>query len=110
MLAKIYRPQQAAVIRLTSGEEVNIGFVVESGTKRMVNIFAVERGAGDWLAVDVRKIPALGNLFAGVGGSERNRLQVVGEALSTAFASRADLAWALAGIANEFAPVGASAN
>lgn len=103
MLSKIYKPEPAAVVELASGEEVQLGFVVESDIKRLGYIFAVEREVGSRLAFDVRKVEALEDVFAGVSRADKSRLRAVGEAISTAFESREALAWALLGNADEFA-------
>lgn len=103
MLAEIYRPEPAAKIGLASGEEVQMGFVVEGASKRMGNIFAVEGEPGCWLAFDVRKVASLVDVFKGVSKADSSRLRAVGEAIIKNFASRELLAWALAGTADTFA-------
>jgi hypothetical protein len=100
MLAKTYKAEPAAVIGLANAEEVQIGFVVEEGVKRLGYIFAVERNVGKWLAFDVRRVDALGDVFAGVSRAEKSRLRAAGQALRKSFGSRQQLAWAVAGVAH----------
>lgn len=100
MFANIYKAQPAGVVGLSSGEEVQIGLVVESGWKRLGHIYAVESEPGCWISFDSRKVPALKGAFEGVSRADAPRIQALGEAIGKAFKTREALAWALCGAAD----------
>lgn len=102
MLANVYRAEPAAVVELTNGEKLQLGFVVEGSSKRLGYIYAVQVPHGAWLSFDVREVLGCGGeAFAGFSKTDAGRLHAVCEGIRATFSSSESLAWILAGLAHQ---------